>query len=173
MRRRDCYLPATSQTPSDLAGPRPQNMSADERLSIGLLSLTVRVHLVPWSVEPTQSCCHVEWAEADATAARITRADFIVNAGSRKKRRIERVDGGYRLKPARIHALSTLLLLLICNESIKQHRAAMPLNDMLVDHLTCVDCDSTVWLFMWVFTHLYAFMLFVGYYAPKPCVLPD
>ena len=53
-------IPATSQTPLVLAGPRPQNMSAEERLSMGLLSLTVRTHLPAWSVEPTHSCCHVE-----------------------------------------------------------------------------------------------------------------
>lgn len=71
-------IPATSQTPVDFAGPRPQNMSAEVRLSIGLLSLTVRTHLPAWSVEPTQSSCHVECAETDATAARRTSADFIL-----------------------------------------------------------------------------------------------
>ena len=55
-----CDIPATSQTPLLLAGPRPQNMSAEDRLSMGLLSLTVRTHLPAWSVDPTHSCCHVE-----------------------------------------------------------------------------------------------------------------
>lgn len=72
-------IPATSQTPDDDAGPRPQNISPDDRLSMGLLSLTVRAHVVPLSVLPTQSCCHVEWAETDAARAR-TKADFMVSA---------------------------------------------------------------------------------------------
>lgn len=71
-------IPATSQTPLDCAGPRPQNMSEEDRLSMGLLSLTVRVHLPAWSVEPTHSCCHVEWAETEAAAARRTREVFMV-----------------------------------------------------------------------------------------------
>ena len=71
-------VPATSQTPEDVAGPRPQNMSDDVRLAIGLLSLTVRAQVVVISVLPTQSCCHVEWAETDATAARIANVVFML-----------------------------------------------------------------------------------------------
>ena len=47
-------------------------------LVMGELSLTVRVQEEPLSVLPTQSCCHVEWAETDATAARRTNADFMM-----------------------------------------------------------------------------------------------
>jgi len=53
-------------------------MSDDERLATGLLSLTVRAHVVVISVLPTQSCCHVEWAETEATAARIANVDFML-----------------------------------------------------------------------------------------------
>ena len=53
-------------------------MSEDERESIGLLSLTTRVADVALSVDPTQRSCHVEWAETEAAAARITMADFIL-----------------------------------------------------------------------------------------------
>jgi hypothetical protein len=97
-------VPATSQIPLDLAGPRPQNISAEERLSIGLLSLTVRTHFPAWSVEPTQSCCHVEWAETDATAARRTKEVFILDVWLCKKR-MNRVSVGYRLKCARTCAV--------------------------------------------------------------------
>ena len=72
-------LPATSQTPEEEAGPRPQNMSPEDRLSMGLLSLTVRVQVEPLSVLPTQSCCHVEWAEAVAAAARRMVAYFMID----------------------------------------------------------------------------------------------
>jgi hypothetical protein len=75
------YVPATSQTPVVEAGPRPQNISADERLSMGLLSLTLRTQVDALSSEPTQSSCHVEWAETEATAARSTRADFMMSTG--------------------------------------------------------------------------------------------
>jgi hypothetical protein len=75
------YVPATSQTPSVEAGPRPQNMSAEERLSTGLLSFTLRTQVEALSSEPTQSSCHVECAETEATAARRTRADFMLSTG--------------------------------------------------------------------------------------------
>lgn len=45
-------------------------MSDEDKLLMGLLSLTVRVQLVALSVLPTHSCCHVEWAEAVVAAAR-------------------------------------------------------------------------------------------------------
>ena len=64
--------------PLELAGPRPQNMSAEFRPVIGLLSRTVRAHVEAMSVLPTHSCCHVEWAETDATAARRAKVDFIL-----------------------------------------------------------------------------------------------
>jgi hypothetical protein len=73
--RRD--IPATSQTPDDEAGPRPQNMSGDVRLVIGLLSRTVLVQVVPLSVLPTQSCCHVLCADTEAAAARTMAAYFM------------------------------------------------------------------------------------------------
>jgi hypothetical protein len=84
------YVPATSATPADVAGPRPQNMSEDERESMGLLSLTTRVADVALSVEPTQRSCHVEWAETVAAAARSTMADFIF---ADVKLEVERRDG--------------------------------------------------------------------------------
>jgi hypothetical protein len=71
-------IPATVQTPVVALGERPQNMSAELRLAIGLLSMTVRVHVVAWSVVPTHRSCHVEWAETDAAAARRTMADFML-----------------------------------------------------------------------------------------------
>lgn len=46
---------------------------------MGLLSLTVRVQVVPLSSLPTQSCCHVEWAEAVAAAARRMVAYFMID----------------------------------------------------------------------------------------------
>ena len=70
-------LPATVQTPVVDFGERPQNMSADVKLAIGLLSMTVLAHVFPESVDPTQICCHVEWAETDAAAARRTVKVFI------------------------------------------------------------------------------------------------
>jgi hypothetical protein len=73
------YVPATSHTPDDVAGPRPQNMSVEVRLAMGELSLTVRTQVPALSSDPTQSCCHVEWAETDATVARRTRPDFILS----------------------------------------------------------------------------------------------
>jgi hypothetical protein len=83
------YVPATSQTPDDVAGPRPQNMSGDVRLVMGLLSLTVRTQLPALSSDPTQSSCHVEWAETDATVARRTIADFIMSIECRSENRRE------------------------------------------------------------------------------------
>lgn len=53
-------------------------MSLEVTEAIGLLSLTVRAQDVALSSLPTHSCCHVEWAETDATAARSTIADFIL-----------------------------------------------------------------------------------------------
>ena len=84
MHWRDINIPATSQTPADEAGPRPQNISGDVREVMGLLSLTVRAQVVALSSVPTQRSCHVEWAETEATVARRTRADFMLAVGSRK-----------------------------------------------------------------------------------------
>ena len=39
-------IPATVQTPVVDLGERPQNMSAELKLAMGLLSMTVRVHVV-------------------------------------------------------------------------------------------------------------------------------
>lgn len=72
------YVPATSQTPDVVAGPRPQNMSGEVTLEMGLLSLTVRTQVPALSSLPTQSSCHVEWAETVAAAARKMVAYFIV-----------------------------------------------------------------------------------------------
>jgi len=74
----ECNIPATSHTPDDAAGLRPQNISGDERLVMGLLSFTVRAHVVPLSVLPTQRSCHVEWAETEAAAARSTSVVFML-----------------------------------------------------------------------------------------------
>jgi len=72
------YIPATSQTPDVVAGPRPQNISAEVTLAMGLLSLTVRTQVPALSSLPTQSSCHVEWAETVAAAARKMVAYFIL-----------------------------------------------------------------------------------------------
>jgi hypothetical protein len=72
------HLPATVQTPVVALGERPQNMSGEVRLVMGLLSMTVRVHFVTWSAVPTHRSCQVECAETDAAAARRTIADFIL-----------------------------------------------------------------------------------------------
>lgn len=53
-------------------------MSAEVRPVIGLLSRTVRAQVLPMSVLPTHSCCHVEWAETDATVARRAKVDFML-----------------------------------------------------------------------------------------------
>lgn len=75
---RGAAVPATSQTPDEAAGPRPQNISEDVRLVTGLLSLTVRTQVPALSSVPTQSSCQVEWAETVAAAARSTVAYFIL-----------------------------------------------------------------------------------------------
>ena len=72
-------VPATSHTPDVEAGPRPQNMSGEVRLVMGLLSLTVRTQVPALSSLPTQSSCQVECAETVAAVARRTVAYFMLN----------------------------------------------------------------------------------------------
>ena len=50
---------------------------------MGLLSLTVRAQVATLSEEPTHNCCHVEWADTEAAAARRAKAVFMVNDGVR------------------------------------------------------------------------------------------
>jgi hypothetical protein len=45
----------------------------------GELSLTVRTQVLALSVLPTQSSCHVEWAETDAAAASRTIDVFMLS----------------------------------------------------------------------------------------------
>jgi hypothetical protein len=71
-------IPATSQTLDEEAGPRPQNISLESREVMGLLSLTVLVHCVAWSVLAVHKSCHVECAETAATEARRIAAVFIL-----------------------------------------------------------------------------------------------
>ena len=75
------HIPATSQTLEVALGARPQNISAEETESIGLLSLTVRVQEAALSAEPTHNCCHVECAEATLAAARMMIEDLMLSKG--------------------------------------------------------------------------------------------
>ena len=90
-------VPATSQTPDVEAGPRPQNMSGEVRLVIGLLSLTVRTQVPALSSLPTQSSCQVEWADTVAAVARRTVAYFMLDVNGVRCEKSEGYEGLYRL----------------------------------------------------------------------------
>lgn len=89
-------VPATSQTPDVEAGPRPQNMSEEVTLAMGLLSLTVRTQVPALSSLPTQSSCQVEWAETVAAVARRTVAYFMLDVDGIRCEKSEGYEGLYR-----------------------------------------------------------------------------
>lgn len=71
------HAPAAVQTPVAAFGPRPHAIVASVTLTMGELSWTVRTQFPAWSSVPTQNSCHVAWAEAVETAARIARTTCI------------------------------------------------------------------------------------------------
>jgi hypothetical protein len=115
-------VPATSQTPDVEAGPRPQNMSGEVTLAMGLLSLTVRTQVPALSSLPTQSSCQVEWAETVAAAARKTVAYFILNVdreGVRCERRWRCVSNTLQVYPNTLSIYS--LFISIVHHTAIQH----------------------------------------------------
>ena len=108
-------VPATSQTPDVEAGPRPQNMSGEVRLVMGLLSLTVRTQVPALSSLPTQSSCQVEWAETVAAVARRTVAYFMLDVDGVRCEMSEGYEALYRRfldqTPAGTPSIYSLLIL--------------------------------------------------------------